>query len=272
MPLKGFEYGGHQEKAERHKFMVAEDVSKLLGAANSARMRSPLAIRDYALIYMAYGFGLRCGEVILLRRESFRALDDGIVYLPTLKQWKRYKVWCRKCSTPKNIGRKKVGTRVQCQKCGNIFVAQAKLSKEAAGPVEKPTPVMEGELIDFCHDYLDNHMHPSQKWLFCRKPNKYLRDRWKNCPPHIGERTAEKIFDKYLIAAGLSIKYSFHSLRHGRAVLIWDQTGDLQAVKSLMRHQNIQTSEGYMHLSPKKTRDMREALSEGLRAANPGRK
>lgn len=46
-------------------------------------------------------------------------------------------------------------------------------------------------------------------------------------------------------------KYTFHTLRHTYATLLWEKTGDIYAVKAALGHSNIDTTMVYTHISDK---------------------
>jgi integrase len=81
---------------------------------------------------------------------------------------------------------------------------------------------------------------------------------------HMSERTAQLIFKRAAKAAGILAvrpKASIHSLRHTRAVLLLEQTGDVSFVQRMLRHRNRSTTEQYLHLLPSKLKRLSEQVS-----------
>ncbi len=65
---------------------------------------------------------------------------------------------------------------------------------------------------------------------------------------HISERTAQNVFQKYRAKAGLDIVYSFHCLRHTRGGAVYRATHDIKAVKAMLRHKDVRSSEVYVDM------------------------
>lgn len=81
---------------------------------------------------------------------------------------------------------------------------------------------------------------------------------------HMTSRTAQLIFKKAARRSGilrLRPKASIHALRHTRAVLLLEETGDVDYVKQMLRHGSRATSERYLHLLPKKLREFTDRVS-----------
>ena len=106
-------------------------------------------------------------------------------------------------------------------------------------PPEVELPFVEASVRRHAQTYLDE-MPKKQTWLFeGTLPGEHL------CVRHI-----QRIFSSYTAKAGLSDKYGFHSLRHGRGVDVWEAKHDRFLLKQVMRHSSEAVGERYIHLSP----------------------
>jgi site-specific recombinase XerD len=128
--------------------------------------------------------------------------------------------------------------------------------KTTTGVVEREQGVIEETVIKFIADYLESHMRPDQQWLFESAKGR-----------HLSNSHASRIFGTYCRRAGLSAKYSFHALRHGRGVKLWRESRDLALVAEGLRHRSMQSSQRYVHLDPEERDEYRKRL--GARAFDP---
>ena len=79
-----------------------------------------------------------------------------------------------------------------------------------------------------------------QRWM---KPNaKFL---WI----HISQRTMYNIIKKYLFMISNNEKLSPHSLRHSFATHLLDNGADLLAVKDLLGHEDLSSTQIYTHVN-----------------------
>lgn len=78
-------------------------------------------------------------------------------------------------------------------------------------------------------------------WLF---PGQYTRT-------HLTERTAQKIFEQCVIAAGIKKKISIHSLHHSFATHLLENGTDIRYIQELLGHQSSRTTKIYTHVSVK---------------------
>lgn len=85
--------------------------------------------------------------------------------------------------------------------------------------------------------------HTTKEWLF--------PSRW-DLNKHITTRSAQLAFKRHAATAGLDPRVSFHALRHGYGVRVWEATHDQQFVRAVLRHRSLQSTSLYVHLSPEK--------------------
>ena len=69
---------------------------------------------------------------------------------------------------------------------------------------------------------------------------------------HISGRTVFNIVKKYLKIISNDEKLSPHSLRHTFATHMLDNGADLMAIKNLLGHNTLSSTQVYTHLQPKK--------------------
>lgn len=101
-------------------------------------------------------------------------------------------------------------------------------------------------------------MQPAQRWLFPTGPER-----------HIHPETLRKIFAHYVLKSGLDPAYSWHSLRHGRGVVVFERFEDSVMVRDMLRQKSLSSAEMYMHLSPKRAEALRLQLESEKVATNP---
>jgi len=245
---KGYQQGHAKiQKTDRQKFLTVEDVQRILDEVE--KQQKAKWRRDHCSIFCGFYFGLRVGEAAILERESFRALEDQ-AFIRTLKQLPRVPVQCV-CGRRWRASAKKIGNEVECPRCSNTVEVAGNPADYDTTPPEKSPPVVETKVVDYLREYLDKYMQPDQRWLF---------EGWKG--EHISTRTLENIFSHYVLTAGLDPAYSYHALRHGRGVLLWERFQDQVLLRDMLRQKTLSAAEWYMHLSPARKRKILDKLDE----------
>ncbi|MEO2600908.1 tyrosine recombinase XerC [Clostridium butyricum] len=78
---------------------------------------------------------------------------------------------------------------------------------------------------------------------------------------HINKKSIENVVKKYITLAGLSENVTTHKLRHSFATMIYEQTGDIRMVQTLLRHSDISTTMIYTHVN---NSDIKNVVSNNL--------
>lgn len=245
--IKGMEIPGHpSDKSQDEMYLRRSDLAHVLAAIDTDG--SPTGKRDHAILYLSFFFAMRAGEASILGRNHFRHLDRKIVYVPTLKKNFKITASCPHCDKKMSVRWTRAGKPVGCRRCAERFVIPQDLGANLdRNPPEIVLPFVEPSVRKYAQTYLEE-LPKRQKWLFeGGVPGEHL------CVRHI-----QRIFASYAAKAGLSDKYGFHSLRHGRGVDVWEAKHDRNLLKQVMRHSSEAVGERYIHLSPE-VRDQFEA-------------
>lgn len=72
----------------------------------------------------------------------------------------------------------------------------------------------------------------------------------------ISDRSVRRNLDKYLIAAGMDISITPHTLRHTFATHILNNGADLRSVQELLGHKSIAATQVYTHLTTKRLKEV----------------
>ncbi len=241
----------HCEKSEEQKFVTTEQLRSMLKAIETDKSNDS-RIRDYAIIYCGFYLALRVGEAVLLRRDHFRLLDRGKVFIPTLKRGVRVPCECS-CGRKYRVAALRIGELWPCPRCGKRHKVTYNGPPIDHSPPEIAPYMVEDEVAEYIGAYIKSGMSQEQDCLFgmARMPQTPASD-W----------TLERIFATYAANAGLGNEYSFHALRHGRGMQLWQQFHDLKLIQSMLRHKDIAAAQIYAHLDPQRRDEYKARLSE----------
>ena len=77
---------------------------------------------------------------------------------------------------------------------------------------------------------------------------------------HLTVRSAQKVFDRACIAAGIKKDVSIHSLRHAFATHLLERGTDIRYIQELLGHTSCKTTEIYTHVSKNNVRNIRSPM------------
>ena len=97
-----------------------------------------------------------------------------------------------------------------------------------------------------------------QNMIALRQPGDYVfaSERGGN----LSTRTAEKVFENALQAAGIKKSATFHSLRHSFATHLLENGVDVRYVQELLGHANIRTTQIYTHVMNPSIKNIKSPL------------
>lgn len=64
--------------------------------------------------------------------------------------------------------------------------------------------------------------------------------------------SAQKIFHRAVVAAGIHKQVTFHALRHSYATQLLEKSVDIKFIKELLGHLDLKTTERYLHVAREK--------------------
>lgn len=255
---KGLGVHGHVEKTPSERVMKDADWRAVLNVCHDSQNVNEKWERDHAIIFFGAALGMRRAEIPLFERDNFRDLNDhDVIHAPTLKRSERIKYTCQNCRRKCHVKLSSSGDRHKCSRCGHSgTVPNTKNVVEGAVPID--IDIIEGWTKDYILGYLDK-MRPDQQWLFESRPNR-----------HIHEGHVNRIFNTYLIMAGLNNKISFHSLRHARGTRVYTQFHDLKAVQSALRQKDFKSAQWYADNDAERKEEMKDELErDGFNPLDP---
>lgn len=115
----------------------------------------------------------------------------------------------------------------------------------------------------------DSAAHWLNKYLSSRKDlfkPLFIRFQGRVDPTDNGEkmrltpRSIERIVEKYVKRAGLSVKATPHTLRHSFATDLLINGADIRSVQEMLGHSNISTTQIYTHVTNKHLKDVHKAF------------
>jgi site-specific recombinase XerD len=253
---KGLGFHGHPDKNRDQRFLTDAQVKDILIAVQKSKEQfNKWWKRDECAIFLGYMLGLRIGEAVILERKHFARVGDDIVMIPTLKQRKRIRCVCPDagCNRRLRVSPERIGQLHPCPRCGKQFLVQKPKDyhSEVFQIPTKELPFVESDVADYIGDYIKNHMRPDQRWLFESRPNY-----------HISSSYMTRVFNTYAQMASLSSVYSWHALRHGRGVRLWNAFRDLIAVRDGLRHSGIGVASIYADLDPEARKEMKKKMEK----------
>jgi site-specific recombinase XerD len=113
-----------------------------------------------------------------------------------------------------------------------VFIKAGKGRKDRYTVLSEKVALFLGE---YCGSY------GTQSWLFPGQPSSR----------HLSIRSAQHIFEKAALRAGLIKKTSIHGLRHTFATHLLENGTDIRYIQSLLGHTSLRTTERYTHVSRK---------------------
>ncbi len=79
----------------------------------------------------------------------------------------------------------------------------------------------------------------------------------------LSTRTIQRIVEKYVKLAGLSVKATPHTLRHSFATDLLINGADIRSVQEMLGHSNISTTQVYTHVTNRHLQDVHKAFHSG---------
>ena len=103
---------------------------------------------------------------------------------------------------------------------------------------------------DFIKEYYE--FYGIEKWIF---PGQKLND-------HLSIRSAQYIFNKAVLRAGIEKNVSIHGLRHTFATHLLESGTDIRYIQSLLGHANLRTTERYTHVAKRNVLKIKSPLDD----------
>jgi integrase len=255
--VKGLAHKGQNPKSERERYLTTDEVNLILKTIKnySGKNRD----RDYCAVFCGFYFALRVGEACMLKRDNFRHLLQDEVHIRTLKCLPRLSITCQGCGRRYRVSVSKIGQTHTCIRCSEEIPVNEPHKAIEKNPPEREPPVVESKVIEYLSWYLKEVMRPDQQWLF---EGQHAPKDPVDEIPHITESMLEKIFTHWVNEAGLPLIYSWHSLRHARGMFVFERFGDLFMVQKMLRQSSLKPAERYLHMSPTRKKEYKDALDE----------
>lgn len=140
-------------------------------------------------------------------------------------------------------------------KLQSLDLAQNQIKVMGKGSKERIVPVH-----SIACDSLKKYLSSSRPVLLNGKHSDYLF--LSNRANRYSEDAIREMFKKTLLAAGLDMELSPHSLRHSFASDVLAGGADLRSVQEMLGHSSLSTTQVYTHVTP-------ERLSEAHKMAHP---
>lgn len=237
------------EKTRSQKFLTLEQVRLLLDTVKADGQRKWK--RDHCAIYLGYFLGLRISEACILERETFRHIGAHEARIRTSKSLPRVPVRCGPCGRRWRVSCTRIEQHAECPRCGELSKVHKPRNFKADSliPPEKIPPIVETPVVKYVQRYMRDSMRPEQRWLLESHRGE-----------HMSTRMLEQVFGHYVIQAGLDPEYSFHALRHGRGLTIYERFKDPVLLRDSLRQATLSAAEWYMNLSPERQQEYLDVL------------
>ena len=156
---------------------------------------------------------------------------------------------------------------------GKLF---EQIYKEAIDIEHKQIYVFNGKGGDRIVPLPDQAIELIKIWLQIRpewKNNNYLFTNVKGTTRPgktrpISQKYFNQLFEKLANETGIKLRDGSlphpHTLRHSRAMELYDNVGDLQLIQTLLGHKNIATTQIYAQVRDEKVAEMQNAITGGL--------
>jgi site-specific recombinase XerD len=97
--------------------------------------------------------------------------------------------------------------------------------------------VLSEKVAQYLGEYCD--FYSIRTWLFPGQP----------ANSHLSIRSAQRVFDKAVLHAGITKKTSIHGLRHTFATHLLESGTDIRYIQTLLGHSSLRTTERYTHVA-----------------------
>lgn len=118
----------------------------------------------------------------------------------------------------------------------------------------------------------DRYTVLSERTLCCLRdyyraygPDEWLFFPYRNKSKYIARATVQKIFKSTVTAVGINKKVTPHSLRHAFACHLLENDTNIYAIKTLLGHSSLQSTQVYLQLSPAHVFSTKSPLDLGTR-------
>ena len=211
--------GSH--KTPRDKFPTRRELKALFAAAPKVSKEFTIAMK------LAYYFGLRCGEVRILRREHLSP-EKGLLFAPTLKRARQ-----------KDRRRRLVDPALRPTKDLPTFALPCPATKDAQDTLMEAWEMSLKSPYGLAFDAPTDDARPRATGWF------------------------RLMFGRVRKLAKVRPGISFHSLRHAHGSAVAAGTKDPVFVRDRLRHSSVVTTNIYMHSTKKYQDEMGQALDLG---------
>ncbi len=126
---------------------------------------------------------------------------------------------------------------------GDIDLGASVIHVRGKGKKERVIPIGPGAVKAVIH-YLDLRRNGNQQAR--QDPNALFINKHGQ---RLSTRSVRRKLDKYLLAAGLDLSVSPHTLRHSFATHMLQRGADLRSVQEMLGHQSLSTTQIYTHLT-----------------------